>query len=344
MKFSISMGRHVGKVHERRNLECEDMIKSYQDDNISIISVSDGCSTSLHSKEAAQMNNEIVIELFKEEAVWGWGRDKIRYELANRIKERFEKMGYEKKELLATLTAVAIRADGEYIGVSIGDGFILGINQQFESTILRFPYNTGGESKRTLFTFDTEGCYRETAVTLHNLQKALPPQRGRMCGFVIGTDGAGDLLLEWAKVGTKLIEELAMRTVCEDLNCARVLAETIAKSNYCIDDVSVGCIMLQDEQLAQDAVNALAKLSKETDEPEPEPEEPPKKIPTFEGISQYYYPVLYSLVNGGKTLEQLEAEEICPEGKSLEILLPLISKGIIRYENQLFILNETETM
>lgn len=375
MDFKISVGCHEGITHQKeRQTFCEDVVSSYQDSEITIIAVADGCSNSSHAREAATMNVNTVIELFKEEEAWEWSKEELRDELTKRIWGKFKKTGRKGADMLATLTAIVIRNDGNYMGVSVGDGFIVGINDNFEPTILRYPYNRSGEPSKTIFTINTEDCKREMVVTFNTLEKGISCQSGgKLRGFIIGTDGAGDLLIEWPKIGGKLMEELAMRTVAGESGCSQNLARVITESGYSKDDVSICCLMVNDNDLVEkasrllqnavsappapepqeepaDSIEEDAIPEEETEEdipefePEPQPEETiqesPVSMPSFQGVPKYYYPVLYTLVSGGKTGNELEEEGVCLAGKSLEMLLPLIAQGIVCYENGLFRLNQ----
>ena len=315
---------YTGRMHAENQAECQDFAMAYHDPNLSAIGVSDGCTNAEYGKEGAQLSVEAALEFVADTDNWHKPeREDIINSLVDAILAKFKASGYPIDELSATLCVAAIKADGEYLVISIGDSTVIAYNNKLEPMPMMKPYNSGNKSC-TVFTKDREGCVEHGKVAYFNLDS------GDFAGFAIYTDGCEGMFSKKLYEGGRLLRQAAAHTVLEDdpdyfTTLMRRIAET--ETN---DDVSLAILLREDEALIQKAGKILR-------EPEPDTDETQDTEPDPHPIM--YRALLKALADHPMTPQELTNGGYVPSGKILETLMPLIKDNTIRWEDGAFYLS-----
>ena len=344
MKFT--KGVCTGIRHTKSGISCQDVADFLvRRDGKAAFAVSDGCSSSRYAEDAAALNVKIALDLLTTD--WAWNpkvkEEDFRRELVKRFDKEFGVLSRRMKtnldEFSATLSAVSIYKnddDVEFICISVGDGHIIGITDDFKPFSLCYPYNCGSKPRSTMFTIKGEECRKEMHVLLGCFNRySIPEKEGkRLAGFVVCTDGADKFLMRWPASGADYLRKLAAETVC-GIDNGQALAELIVQSDYCDDDdVSFVCYMQDTPELQAKARAFLNGQNirqmpdeKIDDIPEESPrdseylkEEAPEELSApaveetplqFPDELPYYQPVLNALSRRNMSGEELEKEGFC---------------------------------
>lgn len=211
--FGYVIGRRHAAETEPEMRICQDVAATYSDDEISIIAVADGKAgrnLPAAAVAAAQVNVDTMIAFFRDPATW-----KIRVkddfkETALRMLDSSletiaggEEFSYE--ELRATVSAVAVRANGEFLVVSIGDCTVIAFDQAFQPHVLIPPYREGHKN-RTVYTNEPDRARAHIAVWGGTLRSS------KYLSFAVYTDGA-DALTRRGEEGAQVLRTAAACTL-----------------------------------------------------------------------------------------------------------------------------------
>ena len=211
--FGYQIGRRHAAETDPDMHVCQDLAAAYTDDEISVIAVADGKAgrnLPAAAVAAARVNVDTLIAFFRDPATWRIKEKNDFKETALRMLDSSletvaggEEFSYE--ELRATVSAVAVRANGEFLAVSIGDGSVVAFDQEMQPKMLIPPYREGPKN-RTVFTNDPEGAKKHIAVYGGTLRFS------KFLSFAVFTDGA-DSLMRKAEEGAKILRTAAACTL-----------------------------------------------------------------------------------------------------------------------------------
>jgi len=316
-KFSFKQG----KSHAKKNQLCQDYAGMYNNQLVSVIAVADGCSGAKFSREAAIINVEESISYFSN--VKNWLKDseeELIASLLDCIHARFQKSGLPIDELCATLCVVAVKADGEYMIVSIGDSTVIALEQHLEPLLLVEPFN-GAKKSETLFTNDLESCLTYAQFRCNYLHAY------HFSGFIIYTDGCERLFSRRLYQGGNLLKQISAHAVLD--NDASHLQEMMnyTSNSYTEDDVSMAVVVMDNDSTIKDA----KLLLNPTKQPEPK-----QVTDEFSKYPVMYRAILKALSENPMTPEEFVEKGYISYGKVLETLTPLVKDHTIYWENQKF--------
>ena len=289
--FGYVIGRrHAAETDPEMHI-CQDLAAAYTDDEISVIAVADGKAgrnLPAAAVAAAQVNVETMIAFFRDPATWRIKEKNDFKDTALRMLDSSletiaggEEFAYE--ELRATVSAVAVRANGEFLAVSIGDGTIVAFDKDLQPHILIPPYREGPKN-HTVYTNDPDGARKHIAVWGGTLRSS------KYLSFAVYTDGA-DSLTRKGEDGAKIlrtaaactlfgsgdeyikqaISEIAENDTRDDVSLAVLTAETSEAS------VAAKKVILE-QRAAKEAAKAKEQEAEapkvELDKPAEEPQQP----------------------------------------------------------------------
>ncbi|MCR5717896.1 MAG: protein phosphatase 2C domain-containing protein, partial [Oscillospiraceae bacterium] len=163
--MNTGYGYTIGRRHATETDEvmrvCQDVADSYEDDKIAIIAVADGKAGKnlpAAAVAAARANIDAIFSFFRDPATWHIReRNQFKETALRMLENALENVAageeYEFEELRATVSAVAVRANGEYLAISIGDSAVIAFDADMKPKVLIPPYREGVKN-RTVYTND----------------------------------------------------------------------------------------------------------------------------------------------------------------------------------------------
>lgn len=188
-RFKRIMYRETGLRHIERGKTCEDNVFSYTaKDGVTSISLSDGAGSYKYAEIGSKISSEIAATFMAEKFNRLYELDKdtiteyILHEVLIHIKEVATEKNVELIQFSATLLCVAIHPDGRYLVVHIGDGAIVGLNNNNECEVISI-YDHDGPANQTTF------------VTIPKTDAFVKKGKREYTSFVLMSDGPEDLLV-----------------------------------------------------------------------------------------------------------------------------------------------------
>ena len=281
--FGYTIGRRHAAETDADLRICQDLAASYTDDEISIIAVADGKAgrnMPAAAVTAAQVNIDTMIAFFRDPATWRIKQKNDFKETALRMLDSSletvaggEEFSYE--ELRATVSAIAVRKNGEFLAISIGDGTIVAFDQDLQPRILIPPYREGPKN-RTVYTNDPEAAKAHIAVWGGTLRSS------KYLAFAAFTDGA-DALMRRAEEGAQTLRTAAACTLfgSGDEFIQQAISEIAEKDTR--DDVSLAVLVAETSEASVAAKKVILerRAAKEA-AAEAEAAEKPAEEPTTE--------------------------------------------------------------
>ncbi|MBQ4465635.1 MAG: protein phosphatase 2C domain-containing protein [Oscillospiraceae bacterium] len=386
--FGYVIGRRHAAEPDPELQICQDLAETYTDEEVSIIAVADG-KAGKNSPEAAvaaaRINVDTIIAFFRDPATWRIAeKNDFKRTALQMLDSSIETVAgggeFRYEELRATVSAVAVRANGEFLAISIGDGTVVAYDHNLKPSVLIAPYRDSSR-KRTVYTNDPDGADAHMSAWGGTLTQS------DFLAFAVFTDGA-DYLTRRDTDGLNILRTAAACTLfgSGDEYIKEAISEISAEHTR--DDVSLAVLTEENEQAfaaakavlleakaAKEAANAAAEAqeiladSTENDDtaeetaPVAEAEQPAEEsheIPQEAGEEAEELPnppmpaqppvsadptpaelvVLRAVYAKPMTAAELVAEGHVRYGRILESTLPLIRAGKIRYENGKFAANE----
>ena len=275
--FGYQIGRRHAAETDPEMHVCQDLAAAYTDDEISVIAVADGKAgrnMPAAAVAAAQVNVDTMIAFFRDPATWSIKKKDDFKEPALRMLDSSletvaggEEFSYE--ELRATVSAVAVRKNGEFLAISIGDSSIVAFDQEMQPKMLIPPFREGLKN-RTVYTNDPDGARKHIAVYGGTLRFS------RFLAFAAFTDGA-DALMRKAEEGAQILRTAAACTLygSGDEYIQQAISE-IAE-NDTRDDVALAVLTAESSEASVAARKVILeqRTVKEAEKAEA-PEEEPK--------------------------------------------------------------------
>lgn len=263
--FGYTIGRRHAAEQDPELCICQDLAASYSDEELTIIAVADGKAgknAPAAAAAAAQINIDTIIAFFCDPATWRIAEKNDFKETALRMLEgSLETVAggeeFTLSELRATITAVAVRENGEFLALSIGDGTVVALDQELNPSVLIPPYREGIK-KRTVYTNDPDGARAHMAAWGGTLEQS------EFLAFAIFTDGA-DYLTRRMVDGANILRTAAACTLfgSGDEYIREAISEIAAEHSR--DDVSLAVLTDETEEAFAVAKSVLleARAAKE---------------------------------------------------------------------------------
>ncbi|MDE5763635.1 MAG: protein phosphatase 2C domain-containing protein [Ruminococcus sp.] len=173
----------AGKRNITKGMQNQDNITVYEDNNIIMACVSDGCTDSKFPVEAGRMNGQTAVKASK--VIWSMPEKKVKQYLNDSYNEIFSNSDFPYKQLCATTAFVMInKSTGAYIAFSVGDTAILSYNANGQFKMFLEPVNAFRKSA-TYFTNDSLSVRKFSQFKQGTLDD--------IAGFVIYSDGAENI-------------------------------------------------------------------------------------------------------------------------------------------------------
>ena len=287
--FAYTIGRRHAAEQDPDLRICQDYADSYSDENVTIIAVADGKSgknSPQAAVTAARANVDAVIAFFRDPATWRIAEKNDFKETAlrmlNKALEAAADGAFRFEALRATISAVAVRANGEFLAISIGDGTVAALDREMHPTILLPPYREGARGNRTVYTNDLNGSKAHMSVWGGTLPQS------NFIAFTAFTDGA-DSLTRRKEESTNVLRMAAACTLFGSGNA--YISEAIGEiaDTYTKDDVALAILTVESDETYATAKNILleakaakdaAAAAEETAAPADPPAPPmPEEIP-----------------------------------------------------------------
>ena len=192
--FGYVIGRrHAAETDPDLRL-CQDLAECYSDEDVSIIAVADGKAgrnTPAAAAAAARVNVDTIIAFFRDPAIWRIAeKNDFKARALQMLDSSLETVAgggeFQYEELRATVSAVAVRSNGEFLAISIGDGTVVAYNKEMQPSVLIAPYREGPKN-RTVYTNDMDGADAHMAAWGGTLEQS------NFLAFAVFTDGANHL-------------------------------------------------------------------------------------------------------------------------------------------------------
>ena len=275
--FGYVIGRrHAAETDPDLRL-CQDLAECYSDEDVSIIAVADGKAgrnTPAAAAAAARVNVDTIIAFFRDPAIWRIAeKNDFKARALQMLDSSLETVAgggeFQYEELRATVSAVAVRSNGEFLAISIGDGTVVAYNKEMQPSVLIAPYREGPKN-RTVYTNDMDGADAHMAAWGGTLEQS------NFLAFAVFTDGANHLTR--SEDGKTILRTAAACTLfgSGDEYITEAIGDIAAEHTR--DDVSLA-VMVDESDSAFSAakialLEAKAAKSAQAEEEAPENEEP----------------------------------------------------------------------
>lgn len=121
-----------GSLHMKNEIECQDVVASFNKNGMSVIALADGAGSCMHSLEGATIAANAVckymannfVKIFKDEEVLEIKQELLE-DILHRLNKRAKRLKCDVKELSSTLMFVVIKDDTQCIVGHIGDGCVV---------------------------------------------------------------------------------------------------------------------------------------------------------------------------------------------------------------------------
>lgn len=281
--FGYVIGRrHAAETDPDLRL-CQDLAECYSDEDVSIIAVADGKAgrnTPAAAAAAARVNVDTIIAFFRDPAIWRIAeKNDFKARALQMLDSSLETVAgggeFQYEELRATVSAVAVRSNGEFLAISIGDGTVVAYNKEMQPSVLIAPYREGPKN-RTVYTNDMDGADAHMAAWGGTLEQS------NFLAFAVFTDGANHLTR--SEDGKTILRTAAACTLfgSGDEYITEAIGDIAAEHTR--DDVSLAVMVDESDSAFSAAKIALleAKAAKSAQaEEEPEAEAPAEIEPKF---------------------------------------------------------------
>ncbi len=224
----------TGYTHEKKNIECQDAVKTYSCDTFSIISLSDGAGSKPFAFESADLATTETINYFKLFLARHSINEFDSSKFIDYIQKSFQAKNYTTENAGATLI-FAVTVGNNYLIGHMGDGVAIIENSDVFS-VISYPEN--GEYLNQTFFFPSEAPYEHFRVTTGKL--------GESAAIIITSDGISDCLYDH-KTGDVANAVRLMVNWTRDYTerkCIDVLQNNlkIVFSEYSADDKSIAIV------------------------------------------------------------------------------------------------------
>lgn len=236
--FKKIIYKETGIRHIKRNKNCEDNVFSYTaQDGVTSISLSDGAGSYKYAEIGSNITSQIAATFManKFNRLYGLDEDTIAdyvlHEVLIPIKEAALEKNEEVLQFSATLLCVAIHPDGRYLIVHIGDGAIVGLNNDNECEVISI-YNHEGPVNQTTF------------VTVPNTDAFVKRGKDDYSAFVLMSDGPEELLVNELEANPRVRLMQQMAFFLDEEAMVRQLASLVKllSDNGMDDDASFAII------------------------------------------------------------------------------------------------------
>ena len=166
MNWTVGNCIKKGRVHEERNLICQDSVYEMKTQGVSCIALADGAGSRKLSDVGAELAVRQACYCVSDhfEQLWKETEKKIGHyicsEVIYRLHNYAEKMGCQVEELASTLLLLAVK-DTRVLFYHLGDGLI-GCQERDEVKILSHPWNGRDEWHTALTTTKEVSYYART--------------------------------------------------------------------------------------------------------------------------------------------------------------------------------------
>lgn len=304
-------------------MQNQDNITVYEDDNILLACISDGCTNAEYPVEASRMNGQVAVKASK--VIWSMPEKKAKQYLCECYNEIFSNSDYSYRQLCATTAFVMInKLTGAYRAFSVGDTAVLSYNANGQFRIFLEPVNAFRKSA-TYFTND--------GLSVRKFSQFSQGTIDDIAGFVIYSDGAESIseppytdikrLVSSAYVSDELFEK-------EKTNLFSKLKELDD------DDISIAIIAVSDDGISnnmREYYNGFSSSSAENsiDEPQlaqnidisvPKPQSvgTPEKQKKTNFLTFLYIP---------RSLDEIISSDLIAKDDIVPILTDLVRKGTV---------------
>ncbi len=263
--FGYVIGRRHAAEPDPELQICQDLAETYTDEEVSIIVVADGKAgrnTPEAAAAAARINVDTIIAFFRDPATWRIAeKNDFKRTALQMLDSSLETVAgggeFRYEELRATVSAVAVRANGEFLAISIGDGTVVAYDRNMKPSVLIAPYRDSSR-KRTVYTNDPDGADAHMSAWGGTLTQS------EFLAFAVFTDGA-DYLTRRDTDGLTILRTAAACTLfgSGDEYIKEAISEIAAEHTR--DDVSLAVLTEENEQAFAAAKTVLleAKAAKE---------------------------------------------------------------------------------
>lgn len=359
---SIVIDYVTGRRHQNYFEEGQDYSGYRSSDTRATIAVSDGCFSAKEALTAAKLSVEFALIFFQDKDWQNTGTDAASRqtlvdEFVESLHDALRASGKDYRQLCATLAVASFdKATNQYLVMSIGDSYVAAYLGESACKVIFLPFNRDGDSNRTCFG-NSEDAAETAQLEIGNaLEK-------RYTGFVVCSDGASALYdTENLSYGKRVLAAISDATRNSDAAVVHAkLMELQSQRTY--DDVSIG-VMLVNADAKADAdktkiakekksettkkpTNTPADLADVSEEYDAETDTIPEplrakleqtEVPTMVGILIVKLFIKYQKL----TTQELIELGICKPGKVLSTMLPFIQADILIYQDDTFILKQTE--
>lgn len=350
MKFNINLASLTGRLHEHEGKLNEDAYKIFETDKLSIMAISDGCGSSPSAAPASKLTVQAAIDfsvdLFNKNELFSLSDKELKHRLVSFIRNKYRDSAFPYNELAATLIMVIIdKSTGRFLTMSLGDGSLLCVLNNFEVKLLERPKNILFMKNRTYFFID-EISERMITVTRDSFNN-----KSGIIALVPLTDGAQKII---SLSQTNKVKNLACLNILNKKAAGKYLKKIAEKiySTYTNDDATIGLISLtaedspEFENLARATCTAVEYLEDALDEKfsdAPNNEEveeiilPDEENPTdVDNTDKPLSFIEFLNTKGALTPEELIASGFVCKNNWLSTAVTLIRLGVIHYENGVF--------
>lgn len=218
-------------------MQNQDNITVYEDNNILLACVSDGCTNAEYPVEASRMNGQAAIKASK--VIWSMTEKKAKQYLNDCYNEIFSNSDFPYRQLCATTAFVMInKSTGAYRAFSVGDTAILSYNATGQFKMFLEPVNAFRKSA-TYFTNDSLSVRRFSQFRQGTIDG--------IAGFVIYSDGAESI----SEPPYTDIKRLVSSSYVSDEVFGKEETELFTRlKSLDDDDISIALIAVSDEVIS----------------------------------------------------------------------------------------------
>ena len=255
--FAYTIGRRHAAEQDPDLRLCQDLAGSYSDETVTIIAVADGKAGRYMPQAAvaaARANISTIIDFFRDPATWriaeknDFKNTALRM-LDSALEAAAGSEGFRYEELRATISAVAVRSNGEFLALSVGDGTVVALDQELNPSVLIPPYREGQRGK-TVYTNDPDGADAHISVWGGTVTQS------NFLAFAVFTDGA-DYLTRHMADGTNVLRTAAACTLFGSGSEYIEQEITEIAKEHSKDDVALAVLSIETENAFAIAKNVV---------------------------------------------------------------------------------------
>lgn len=233
-KYFVKEYTTAGKRTVINGMQNQDNITVYEDDNILLVCVSDGCTNAEYPVEAGKINGQVAIKASK--VIWTMPEKKVKQYLSDCYNEVFSNTDFPYRQLCATTAFIMInKAIGAYRAFSVGDTAVLSYNSTGQFRMFLEPVNAFRKSA-TYFTNDS--------LSVKKFSQFRQGTTDDIAGFVIYSDGAESI----AQPPYTDIKRLVSSAYCSDEAFSKENTKLFEKLRELDDDdISIAILAVSDD-------------------------------------------------------------------------------------------------